>query len=683
MKTDPVTLEIMKSYFVAIAEGMAYTLERTAHTTFVKESADFVTAVATPEGEFFCYPRTIGVSSFLGLNMRTAIEAIPEYSEGDIVITNDPYSTQGLVTHLPDIHMFKPIFHNREIMCFAWCFIHCSDIGGLVPASISPRASDIQQEGLRIPPRKLYTEGVLNQDLLDIILANCRIPDQNWGDMKAMLAALNTAEQRLHEVIEKFGPDVVRAAASDLLDWTEERVRKVISTIPDGEYSFADYLDDAMDDIPIRLALTMRVTGDEITLDYSDSDPQVNAAFNMPAFGPRHPMVAQGLINYFFSEDPGIQLSGAIMRPITVVAPKGVLMNPSFPAALGVRAATMIRLYNVVLGALAQAVPGKTPAAGCGQACIVVLSVPDMKTGRRKVTVLEPFNGGGAATARDDGVAGMDTANGSLKNTPVESIETHIPVIIERYELLPDSAGAGRHRGGWGLQFDFRVLSPDSIVTARGMERVRFEPWGIAGGKASGKAQAFRNPGTANETEIGKIDVLHLGPGEVVSLRATGGGGYGDPLERDTSRVIADVKSGLLSEKGAADLYGVIAQGGHVDELGTSSMRSKLAAKVGSVRQGIDLGPARIEYERTWSPEASTALARLLQTVPRGLQTHIKTAVHVEVAKGHVALPLTQEAVREIWTEVVGRDRLIDLAPGIASLESSSVAIGTAAEAIP
>lgn len=663
MRTDPVTLEILKNYFVAIAEGMAYTLERTAHTTFVKESADFTTAVATPGGEFFCFPRSIGVSSFLGLNMKAAIEAVRDYEPGDIVITNDPFATQGLATHLPDFHMFKPVFEDGEILCFAWAFIHCSDVGGLVPASISPRATDLQQEGLRIPPRKLYRAGELNQDLVEIILANCRIPEQNWGDMKAMVAALNTAENRIHEMAVRFGGKVVADGAEDLLDWAEERTRKVFAAIPDGEYSFSDYLDDAMDDVPIRLALTLKVHGDEITIDYSDTDPQVNAAFNLPAFGPRHPFLAQGLINYVFSQDPGVQLNGAVMRPITIVAPKGTLVNPLFPAAVGVRAATTIRLYGVVLGALAQAAPGTTPAVGCGQACIVVMSVPDMKTGQRRVTVLEPFNGGGAATSRDDGVAAMDSANGSLKNTPVESIEMHIPVLIERYELLPDSAGAGEHRGGWGLRFDFRVLAPSSVLTARGMERVRFEPWGIAGGTAAGRTVAILNPDTPEEQNLGKIDVLHLSPGDVVSMRATGGGGYGDPFDRDPVRVAVDVEEGLLPERRAAELYGVVMNEGRLDDDATSALRDDLRAARGPApgQSQIDVGPARRRYEAVWTPEASTALAHLLRTLPLGLQSYVKAKVHRHVDEREDGGPLTAEAVRSLCAQALDDDRLLDL----------------------
>jgi N-methylhydantoinase B len=184
IKTDKVTLEVLKSYFVAISEGMAHTLERAAHTTFVKENGDCATGIATPEGEFFSYPRHVGAVNLLGASLRAIIGSFDDYSPGDIVMSNDPYATEGLASHLPDVHLIKPIFVGDEILCFAWAFVHTSDVGGLVAASLTPRAYEVQQEGIRIPPKKLYRAGILNQDLLDVFLNNCRIPDQNWGDLK-------------------------------------------------------------------------------------------------------------------------------------------------------------------------------------------------------------------------------------------------------------------------------------------------------------------------------------------------------------------------------------------------------------------------------------------------------------------------------------------------------------------
>ena len=662
LRTDNVTLEILKSYFVAIAEGMGYTLERTSHTTFIKESADFVTAVATPRGEFFAYPRTIGVSSFLGLDMSPTIQAFADYAPGDVIVTNDPYSTRGLATHLPDIHLFQPVFVDGTLLCFAWCFIHCSDVGGLAPASISPRAFEIHQEGFRIPPRKLCRAGELDQEFLDLFLANCRIPEQNWGDLKAMLASLKTAERRMQELAAKFGLLAVAQAMEDMLDWTESRVRDLVRTIPDGDYAFADYLDDDLDGAPIRLAVTLRVRGDAIELDYTGTDPQVNGAFNLPAFGERHPFLLQGLINFMLSEDPHIPLTGGIVRPFRIVAPAGTVVNPTFPAAVGVRYATVIRLYNVVLGALAQAVPDRVPAAGAGQAAMVVLSVPDADSGNRDVTVLEPMFGGGGATRRGPGPAGIDSGGGFLKNTPVESMEAHIPVLTQRYELLPDSAGPGRHRGGWGTQFDFRILRPESIVTARGIERTRFEPWGLAGGRAAVRTRTFLNFGTEREQEMGRIDVLHLEPGDVVSVRTSGGGGYGNPLARDSAAVAADVKSELLTSLAAERDYGVVIRQGDVDAGATAARRAELAASPESFAL-FDLGPARRDYEAVWTGALSEALANFLLTLPSPFRAYAKRELHHAVDARSRSAPCDPATIPAMWVEISSRMGEVNQAP--------------------
>ncbi|MEN1968891.1 hydantoinase B/oxoprolinase family protein [Lentibacillus sp. N15] len=652
IKTDKITLEILKNYFVAIAEGMGYTLERTSHTTFIKESADFTTGIATQEGEFFAYPRNVGVTSFLGLNLGKAIRAFDHYDPGDVVITNDPYNTDGMATHLPDIHLFKPIFENGKVLCFAWCFIHCSDVGGLVPASINPQAYDLQQEGFRIPPRKLYQAGELDKGFLELFLANCRIPEQNWGDLKAMFSALNTAELQMEKLLKKFGVDVLRQGMNDMLNWTEQRVRDLVLKIPDGDYSFSDYMDDDMEGSPIRLQVTLCIHGDEIVLDYTGTDPQVNAAFNVPAFGKRHPFLTQGIINYMFSMDPHIPLTGGVVRPIRNVAPKGTIVNPLYPASVGVRYATVIRLYNVVLGALAQVIPNKVPAAGAGQASMVVLSVPEAETGQRQVTVLEPIFGGGGATSLADGVAGVDSSAGYLKNTPIESMEANAPVLTERYELLPDSAGPGYNRGGWGTVFEFRVLKPNSIVTARGMERTRFEPWGLAGGHSAGRTETILNRNTERELKFGRIDTLYLEPGDTVSIFSSGGGGFGDPLKRDPELVLSDVRSGLLSYDVAKEKYGVVFSDGEVDKKCTKETRHYLVKKNVAEKGLIDFGPSRKKYEEVWSPELSMALAKYLLTLSPSMRTYAKRQIHRRIDSWNKSFPVSAETLSEIWNDI-------------------------------
>lgn len=631
MRTDPAQLEIMRSYFNAIASGMGHVIERTSFTTFVKESADFATALATPDGEFFVYPKTVGVTIFMGLSLKKAIEACEPFEPGDIIITNDPYTTNGLATHLPDVHIFKPIFVNGKIVSYAWAFVHISDVGGLVPASISPTATDVHQEGLRIPPVKLYKAGKENKDVLTFLNANSRVPKSNYGDINSMIAAVNTAENRLLSMVDKFGLSAVEDGMIDLLEQAEMRASKVIQEIPDGVYSFADYLDDDMiSNVPVRLAVTVTIKGGLIQLDFSDCDPQVKTAFNLVTNGSKHSFLYQGLINYIISNDPFIPVNGGLTRPIEVIAPKGTLVNPEYPAAVGVRHAITMRLYNVILGALAKALPENVPAAGAGQSAIVVLSTPDGSNGSRKMAVVEPMGGGGGGQHDMDGVDGIDHASGFLKNTPIESLEQHIDIFVHKYELERDTAGAGLHRGGHAIQLDFEMIKPESIVTARGMERLRFHPWGLAGGHAGAVGKVVLNPNQKEEQALTKIEVLRPEKGEVVAITSPAGGGWGDPLLRDPQLVLEEVESDLLSVENAQVLYGVVLKQEstnklYIDEQETNSLRMDKATVE---REHWDFGEARIQYESRWSSEASSTLARLLRELPADQRSHFKHLVH-------------------------------------------------------
>ncbi|OZB92224.1 hydantoinase B/oxoprolinase family protein [Paenibacillus sp. XY044] len=654
MKTDPATLEIMRSYYNAIAAGMGHVIERTSFTTFVKESADFATALATPDGEFFVYPKTVGVTIFLGLSLKRAAEACHPLEPGDIIITNEPYSTDGLATHLPDVHVFKPIFVNGELISYAWAFVHCSDVGGLVPSSISPEATDIHQEGLRIPPVKLYKRGEPNADVHTFLNANSRSPQLNLGDFNAMVAAVNTAEQRMLSMVEKFGVQAVKDSMEDLMEQGELRSRKVIDRIPDGTYEFADYLDDDMlSDTPIRLAVAVTVSSGEITLDFSNSDPQVRTAFNLVTNGKKHSFLFQGLINYIISSDPYIPVNGGITRPISVVAPAGTLVNPVYPAAVGVRHTITMRLYNAVLGALAKAIPHGIPAAGAGQSAIVVLSTPDAQNGTRNMAVVQPMGGGGGGQSKMDGADGIDHASGFLRNTPIESLEQHIQVLVHKYELLENTAGPGLHRGGHAIRLDFEIIEESSIVTARGMERLRFHPWGLNGGRAGSLGKVQLNPGREDEQNLPKISVLHPKPGDIVSIHSPGGGGWGNPFERSPEEVLAEVRSGLLGLHEAEQLYGVVLV--PVDGKLTLNQEhtDRIRAEHPVQAEFWDFGRARTAYEQVWTSEASDRLARLLQQLPPTQRAARKQLVH-ELADARIkGEPLNEAAIDALWTELV------------------------------
>ena len=371
MAIDKVTLEILKNHCRAAAESMAFTLYRTAHSTFVKETEDFTTGLTTPEGETFATPVELGATWFVGLNYGTVIRMIDHYDEGDICMTNDPYSGH-VCTHSPDMHIWKPVFHNGEIVCFVVGHIHNTDVGGAVPASISRTLAEVHQEGIRIPPTKVVKKGQFNREIIDVMLANVRMPEQNWGDLKAQIAAMNTGERRVHEMIAKFGAGVFKQGIRDLLDYAEAQARAIMRSLPDGDYFFADYLDeDAPGGFPCRIALTAKIRGDSCVLDFTGSDPQIESSVNMPTGGqPRHALLMVGFVYVLYSLDKSLFLNGGVCRVADSILPEGTIVNPHFPAAVGLRTLSVQRLQGVIFGAFVQAAPDRLPS-----------NVPETKAG--------------------------------------------------------------------------------------------------------------------------------------------------------------------------------------------------------------------------------------------------------------------------------------------------------------
>ncbi|MDP6709363.1 MAG: hydantoinase B/oxoprolinase family protein, partial [Alphaproteobacteria bacterium] len=326
MAIDKVTLEILANHCRAAAESMAYTLYRTAHSTFVKETEDFTTALTTPDGFTFATPTELGATWFVGLNYGNVIEAIESYEDGDICMTNDPYS--GFVcTHPPDLHLWKPVFHEGEIVCFAVGHIHNTDVGGAVPASLSRTLTEVHQEGIRIPPMKLYSRGELNQQVVDIMATNVRVPDQNWGDLKAQIAAMHTGERKVREMIVKFGRETFARGIYELMDYAEEQTRALVRSLPDGEYFFSDYIDeDSVGGHPCRIALNVTIDGDAITFDFTGSDPQLESSINMPTGGdPRHILMMVGLVYVLYSLEPTILLNSGVTRVCRCILPEGTI----------------------------------------------------------------------------------------------------------------------------------------------------------------------------------------------------------------------------------------------------------------------------------------------------------------------------------------------------------------------
>ncbi|OLC19409.1 MAG: hypothetical protein AUH33_05755 [Chloroflexi bacterium 13_1_40CM_68_21] len=659
MQTDPIELEVFGKIFGALAEQMGLTIVRTAHTTFVRETQDFGAALATRDGWFFAYPRTLGASTLLGLPFADVIAAIDHYEPGDVIFTNDPFSSKAGCTHVPDLTLFAPVFVGDELLCFTWGFIHSSDIGGAVPGSIAPSLSETFQEGIRIPPTKLYRRGEVNEDVRRILQTNVRIPHAVWGDIQALRAGFHVASRKLQELAAKYGTKKLQTVMEDLLRYSEQKARRVFERIPAGRYHFADYLeDDTVSDVPIRIELTMTVENGAIHLDYTGTDPQVASAYNIPTAGKVHPWVIVGLGYFVATQDPDIPTNAGFFRALSVTLPEGSLVNPIFPAAIGLRSVTGVRILEVLMGALGQAVPDKVPAAGSGLATIVLMSVPDFESGGRRINVINPCVGGSGGRPVGDGFDGSDYTLGFMRNTPAEILEAETFVVIKKFAFLPDSGGPGTYRGGLGLSLEFQVFAPDATLIARGMERSRFAPWGAHGGLPGAcMMPALLNPGTPRQRAIRKIDFLRLEPGDVVRIHTAGGGGYGDPLERDPGRVAADVELGFVSREAAEGVYGVVVQpAGRADDDATARARARLRdARGPRVVSPYTLGDARLRYDAVWTSDARAALRRVLAQLPILMRYRVKNEIHATLTPAGRETPIAPEEVRITWEALRAR----------------------------
>jgi N-methylhydantoinase B len=641
--TDKVFLEILNNRLNGITSEMGHIIHKASFTPFIKEAWDFGEALVNLKGEIFSYPRDIGVAFMATALMDELVERFKKDCEpGDVMVCNDPMNSGGLCTHLPDMHLLKPIFWKGELLCFSWTFIHSSDVGGLVPGSIAPAAYDIFQEGIRIPPMKLYKRGELNKDLVEVFLANGRIPFYNWGDLKALLSAMEVAEKRLHHTIEKYGVERVRTGMEDLLVWGEERAKQIIAKMPDGVYEFHDYIElDITGEPPARIKLRLEIKGEDMHLDFTGTDPQVRAALNLPTEGQNHHFINAAVFNFFHSVDKSAPLNRGMVRPLRFTIPRGTILNPEKYAAVGVRFATAVRVMDIIIAALSLAMDspgnekgegrGVLPAAGSGMLGVSLLSYIDSRTGETKVNVLQPMWGGSGGRPTKDAIDGADFAAGFLRNIPAETSEAEMPILIHQYRLSSKPPAPGKYRGGLGIDFAFQVFAPNAIVTARGMERFQFRPWGRNGGAAGTLAETLINPGTPQQRSIGKItSALHPNPGDVVAIHTPGGGGFGDAFEREPRKVLKDVSDGLISLETARRDYGVVITADlAVDEKATRALRTDRPAR--SKPAEFSYGPERDAYEAAFTPAIQDALYSALLAIPASQRQFYKSRVWAKV----------------------------------------------------
>jgi N-methylhydantoinase B len=623
MPIDKLSLQILANHCEAAAEAMAYTLMRTAHSTFVKETEDFSCGLLTPEGLTFASPKTLGATWYVGLDYGPAIRAIDRYEQGDICLTNDPYN--GFVaTHTPDIHVWKPIFHDGEIVCFVGGHLHNTDMGGAVPASLSRTLTEIHQEGIRIPPTKLMSRGVLDQKLLAIMQLNVRLPEQNWGDLNAQIASVNTGERKVLEMIERFGIDVWKEAMSALLDYAEQQARAILSEVPDGNYSFADYADeDSEGGYPCRVAVNLRIRGDAAVLDFTGCDPQLTSSMNAPTGGrERHVLPTVGFIYALYTLNPQLVLNAGVLRAVKCILPEGTVVNPLPPAAVGMRSLICNVLQQLIIGAFSRAVPDSMPGGPAGGMTIMNVKT-STRDGRSIMASIGPVGGGAGGMRSGDGSEGSGANTSFLRNTPVEINEAEVPIRMLRYGLAPDSGGAGKFRGGTGTVMVFQIYAPNSMVTARNRDRSHFNAWGVLGGRAGANSKFTRNPGTERAVELGNADIVKCEPGDVISIIGPGGGGYGDPFDRDPALVLHDVRCGYVSLQNARALYGVVIQENAVDGEATAALRR--THPIAPLSWGhFDVGPGRRAHEMKWTAERYEALTLILRDVPINWRFYLK-----------------------------------------------------------
>ena len=625
---DAVRTAIMSNRFNAIVEEASAAVYRTAHTTFVKLVQDYQCAIATADGDMFAYPAMSGVNVFVGSPLGPALDALgrENLKPGDIIITNDPFSTDGLVTHLMDVTLLAPVFREGKLIAVGWAFVHASDIGGAVPGSISPAFTEVFQEGLRLRPAKLYDGGLLNQTIKSIIEDNSRIPSELWGDIQAMISGLKSMDRRINELCDRYGQVTVQQGMRDVIDYAESKARAVIKGIPDGTYSFSDYLESINEGELAYFSATLKVQDDEIDLDFTGTDPQLLAAYNLVSGATTHPYIVQCLVSFILTIDPLTPRNAGILRPIKARAPRGTVLNAVFPAAGGSRAASASRAYDVILGCLNQLLPDGLAAAGAGSAGVIVVGAPDPRTGRDRVSVIGGIDGGSGGRRIRDGLDGIEVRYATSRSVPAEVVEVETVVIMRAVRLVPDSRSAGKYVAGAAIEIEFESTASRAIVTVRNLNRFQFAPWGFRGGEIGSLGRVTLNPDRPDEREIGKISILELARGDVVRITSPTGGGFGDPLERDLQSVYGEIDNGMLSRKRAEDAYSVVFDElGFIDEPATIKRR-KLHEKV--IVPNFNFCAERQRHDHVWPIDARRKLSALGMTMEQRLRSQMVGNVH-------------------------------------------------------
>ena len=567
---DPITFEVVRNALSSIADEMALVVMRSAYSPVVRDSMDYSTAVCDRHGQVVAQGLTLAVQlgSFPDIMTVLVREYGNDMAPGDVFIANDPYGSGG--QHLPDLYVIKPIFVDGAVHGYAATMAHHSDVGGIAPGSVAMHATEIYQEGLRLPLLKLFEAGEPDRKLFRIIEKNTRSPVQVMGDLRAQLAACRIAERGLGQLVDRYGAADLEAYLEELHAFAETRMRAEIARIPDGTYRFTDWIDGLGDDPePLPIAVTVTVDGEEIALDFAGSAGQVLAAINCPMAMVRS--AAYCAIRCLATDD--IPNCEGYMRPVSITAPPGTILNPVEPAACAARGVIGYRVFDAIMGAIAQVVPELVIAGGEGGPTL--FSVGGNHEGEPFVLTEVLVSTWGARATRD-GVEGISNPAANLSNQPVELVESELPLEVIRYGLVPDTGGAGKQRGGLASVREFRFLAERSEFTLR-TDRRDHPPYGIGGGRPGGpSANTLLDRDGERHVATMPMQSFIARKGDLFRMVSAGGGGYGDPRERDPDAVLEDVREEKVTREAARDVYGVVVtDDGTVDAAGTRALRRR------------------------------------------------------------------------------------------------------------
>jgi N-methylhydantoinase B len=569
---DPVTVEIIRNGLIAVTEEMKTNLMRTAYNLIIYEALDFTVGLFTTEGE------TVSIGLGLPMFIRGMSETVKakirhfgldNIHPGDILVTNDAYTTGS---HLNHFTFTMPIYDGSELVGFACCMAHWLDVGG----TLGNVTTDIFSEGIQIPIVKYQRAGVVNQDLVDIIAMNVRLPERALGDLRAQITAVTTGERRFLELVRRYGKAAVQGAIRQIMDHSEAVARENTRSIPDGVYTAESFMDDDGVDVGVRIPIRVKVIveGGEMTVDLSDVSKQVRGFYNS---GFTTGIACAQVAYKCLTTPTDYPVNDGSFRPLKVIMPMGTVISAERPYPMRVWMTFPMTVIDTIFKALAPAIPHRSIAGHHADLVFPYIHGISPEDGRLFIVGIGPLGGGWGAKSSEDGVSVTVCINdGDTHNSPSEQLEAKYPVLVERYAMRTDSGGAGKHRGGLGAEMVVQALTPFSLTTR--IDRMHCKPWGLAGGfDAAGNGIAIRRKNEwQTDMPNAKVFNVRLERGDAYKMLSGGGGGFGDPHERDAERVAEDVREGYVSAEAARALYGVALNAElRVDETGTAQLRGK------------------------------------------------------------------------------------------------------------